>query len=204
MTYPQWRERLAHPGPCSNTGVLCRPGELRWEERPGGPIHVRQTWAGPHAFLGKLNGYSMKTVILTLAEYAAFDQAGKLIVAGTCDGVSLQRRDGIPPDGVGVVPIPPLYLVAVFQGGIGDGLAHRLDINLLSEDKKEVAKILQGGEFRFQVNKFGRPMRAQVLLKLPTLPVPQPGDYEFVILVDGKELAVTPLYVTDETPSLGA
>lgn len=146
----------------------------------------------------------MKLVILTLAEYAAFDQAGKLIIAGSCDGVSLQRRDGVSADGVGVVAIPPLNLVAVFEGGIGDGLVHRIDINLVSEDKKEVARVLEAGEFRFQVNKYGRPMRAQLVLKLPVLPVPSPGDYEFVILVDGREMAVTPLYVTDETPGLGA
>lgn len=143
----------------------------------------------------------MKLVILTLAEYAAFDQAGKLIIAGAVDGVSLQRRDGVPADGVGVVPIPPLYLVAVFEGGISDGLVHRVDINLLNEDKKEVARILEKGEFRFQVNKYGRPMRAQLVIKLPVLPVPSPGDFEFVVSVDGNELAVTPLYVTDETPS---
>jgi hypothetical protein len=146
----------------------------------------------------------MKPVILTLAEYAAFDQAGKLLIAGACDGVSLHRKDGVPADRVGVVPIPPLYLVAVFEGGIGDGLVHRLDIHLLNEDKKEVARVLEKGEFRFQVNKYGRPMRAQLVLKLPSLPVPSPGDYEFTVLVDGTELAVTPLYVTDETPSRDA
>lgn len=150
------------------------------------------------------NDLQMRIAILTFAEYAAFDATGKLLIAGTVDGVSLQRRDGVAADSVGPVPIPPLYLVSVFEGSIGDGLSHKLDIRVFNEDKKEVATVLENGEVRFQVNKYGRPMRAQLILKLPRLLVPSPGDYEFVIFVDSVEAAATPLYVTDETPSAGA
>jgi hypothetical protein len=43
-------------------------------------------------------------------------------------------------------------------------------------------------------------MRAQVVIQLQGLKVPGPGDYEITIVVDGQEVAATPLYVTDETP----
>ncbi len=142
----------------------------------------------------------MRIPILTLAEYAAVDTTGKLFIAGTVDGVSLQRRAGTPAGVVGPVPIPPLYLVAVFEGSIVDGLTHSVALRVVNDDRKEVAPTNEVGQFHFQVNKHGRPMRAQVIAQLQGLKVPGPGDYELVLIVDGKEMATTPFYVTDETP----
>ena len=142
----------------------------------------------------------MRIPILTLAEYAGVDASGKLFVAGTVDGVSLQRNAGAPVGAIGPVPIPPLYLVAVIEGSIVDGITHSVALRIVNDDRKDVAPENVVGQFSFQINKHGRPMRAQIIAQLQGLKVPGPGDYELVVIVDGKELATTPFYVTDETP----
>ena len=126
----------------------------------------------------------MRIPIITFAEFAAVDTAGKLIIAGTVDGISFRRQAGVRPNAEGPVPIPALYLVAVLEGSIGDGLRHRLGLAVLNEDKQEVVKRVNHGEFHFQVNRYGRPMRAQIVMNIQGLVVPRPGDYEFVLLVD--------------------
>lgn len=147
-----------------------------------------------------LSYLSMRVPLLTLAEYAGVDSTGKLFIAGVADGVSMQRKQGVPADVVGPVQIPPLFLVAIVEGSIVEGTTHSVAIQVVNDDRKGVAPASPLGAFHFQINERGRPMRAQVVAKLQGLAVPRPGDYELLLLVDGKEVATTPLYVTDDTP----
>jgi len=180
-----------------------------------GPL--RKLGARPAPMLGRVTGQldslggqvdtldyrlysSMRVPLLTLAEYAGVDSTGKLFIAGVAEGVSLQRKQGVPADIVGPVQIPPLFLVAIVEASIVDGTTHSVGIQVVNEDRKDVAPANQLGVFHFQINKHGRPMRAQVVAKLQGLTVPGPGDYELLLLVDEKEVATTPLYVTDDTP----
>ena len=94
----------------------------------------------------------MRIPIVTFAEYAAVDTAGKLVIAGTVDGISFRRPPGARPQPEGPVPIPALYLVAVLEGSIGDGLRHRLGLAVLNEDKQEVVKRVNHGEFHFRAS----------------------------------------------------
>jgi len=124
----------------------------------------------------------MKLPIITFAEYAAVSADGKLTIAGTIDGISIVRREGVSEDAIDRVPLPPVYLVAVLEGSIADGLQHKVGLRVLNEDQEVVTEHAEHGQFHFAVNRFGRPMRAQVIMRLHGLAVPKPGDYEFVLL----------------------
>ena len=92
----------------------------------------------------------MRVPLFTLAEYASVDSTGKLLIAGVAEGVSLQRKQGVPADVVGPVQIPPLFLVAIVEGSIVDGTTHSVGIQVVNDDRKDVAPASQLGVFQDQ------------------------------------------------------
>lgn len=143
----------------------------------------------------------IRPLVMTFAEHASVNTAGKLTIAGTIDGISFQRRPGLSENDVVNIPLPPIYLVVVIEGSIADGLKHTHGLRIVDDDNETVLEKPDAGPFHFAVNKFGRPMRAQLIFELQGLVVPRPGDYQFEFLVDGNVLTTLPLYVTDTTPA---
>lgn len=143
----------------------------------------------------------MRVPILTFAEYAAISDDSKLTIAGTIDSVTIHRKPGVSKEQIGPVPLPMIYLVAVFEASISDGLEHTLRLVIQDEDQHEVAAGLEEGRFTFAMNKYGRPMRSQLIMRLHGLTLPGPGDYEFQVIVDGQRRASAALYLVDGTPN---
>jgi hypothetical protein len=65
------------------------------------------------------------------------------------------------------------------------------------DDGKDVIPVTELPLIALAVNKFGRPMRHNSIMRIAGLHVPRPGDYVFEIEIDGKRVGECPLYVTD-------
>jgi len=137
-----------------------------------------------------------------IAEYAAnVAPENKLVIAGTYNTVQLTRKPGISKEDAAKSPviIPPFYLAAILECGIAEGLVHRAVLRLLDEDGRQLASPMDLGELKFVLNPHGHPMLFHQVLRVNGLPVPGPGDYSFELVVDGKRVGETSLYVTDIT-----
>lgn len=141
----------------------------------------------------------MRLRLFVFAEYGSAGTDNKLTIAGIIDGVNVKRRPGTEAKPGGTISLPPIYMVAVVEGSISDGLTHALSLRFLNDDAKEVTKPANLGRFSFVVNPLGRPMSANLIVQLGGLVVPGPGDYILELLVGGRPIGEAPFYVTDVT-----
>lgn len=132
-----------------------------------------------------------------LADYAAPGQGNKLVIIHTFD------RFAAAPDRVGK-PMGAGFLVARLECSIADGSAHRLVIRLLDDDEVQSPPEIEIEEIVFGSAGAGLPLVAQLVIPLGGIPVPAPGDYKFVVHVDGIVAGDIPLrFVASPSASNG-
>lgn len=129
-----------------------------------------------------------------LADYAAPGQSNKLVIIHTFD------RFVASPDRIGN-PMGTGFLVTRLECSIADGSAHRLAIRLLDDDEVQSPPEIEIEEIVFGSSGAGLPLVAQLVIPLAPIPVPAPGDYKFVVLVDGKAAGDIPLRVVAAPPT---
>ena len=142
----------------------------------------------------------MEIKTFLIAEYAAnVPPDNKLVIAGTFNTVQV-KRVGVAPSGVRVpVPVPSCYLVAILECSIAEGTVHQGVMRVVDGNGLAVADPARLGELRFIANREGIPMRYQLVLRINGMAVPEPGDFSFELIVDGKRIGDTVLYVRDIT-----
>ena len=139
----------------------------------------------------------VECVAIMLAEYPIVDREGKLSICGIVDTVQFVLKAGPPPDTVpGAIGITmPISMVAILSASIADGLQHTFGLIVRHEDGKDIVKNENAGTIVFTVNKKGRRPRANLIVELKGMAVPAAGDYEVILLVGGKDVGRTQLYV---------
>lgn len=118
-----------------------------------------------------------------ITEYAGATADGRSVIAGTFDNMDIGTTTGLPIPAETPIPVPACYLAIVLQGSLADGLAHVAHVRILNGDGKPIGAS-PDIPFRFQLNKFGRPLRAHLFLRLNNLMLPGPDDYEFILTCD--------------------
>lgn len=141
--------------------------------------------------------------LLQIAEYSAFTDDKKLIVSGIFTGVTAQRNPNAPPGATDLLPLPNCYLVWIVDASLAEGLQHRVGLIVRNGDGEKVLEQPDLGAMDFTLNRKGRPLRFQGRMLIAGMPLPGEGDYEFELLVDGKPIGQTTLYV-DVTNEPGA
>ena len=124
-----------------------------------------------------------------LADYAGPGHQGKLILVGIFD--TIFDRTGARP-----IPVPTCYLVASIEAPTMAGSQHAVAFRITDQDHQEVAPIFDLGEHVFRAQGPGRPLRARIILQLAGVTLPELGDYEVHVLVDGNQIGAIPLFVT--------
>lgn len=140
--------------------------------------------------------------MLEIAEYAAFTDDKKLIVSGIFTGITASRVENAPPEAPNIIGLPACYLVWIVEASLSEGLQHRVGLIIRGSDGEEVLRQPELGPMNFNLDKKGRPLRFNGRMVLKGIPLPGEGDYVFSLLVNGKELGETTLYV-DVTRATG-
>jgi uncharacterized protein DUF6941 len=125
-------------------------------------------------------------------DYAGLGNNGKPIVVGIFDQLNI--ADGQP------LVMPLAFFITQLEASIADGAAHQISIVVRDEDGGEVHRV------DFPTNNFlpagpGRPLSAAVILGVPGLQFPRRGDYAFEVVVDGRRIGESPLYLMDAPPT---
>lgn len=137
----------------------------------------------------------MELKLLQIAEYAAFTDDKKLIVNGIFTGIAAERNPAAPPQAVDLLPLPHCYLVWIADASIAEGLTHRVGLVVRNSDGEKILEQPDLGAMDFNLDKKGRPLRFQGRMAIGGMPLPGEGDYEFELLVDGKAIGQTTLFV---------
>ena len=137
----------------------------------------------------------MKLKYAHLADYAGADVSGKLTLVGLFDVIWDQLR-------VRPVPFPQFHIAAVFEAKVIEGTDHRVQVQLIDQQKRTVLQRFDG-QIRFAPAGRGGPLQAHLLLGFGpgTITVPDLGTYEFRFLIDGKDVGVgLPVLVREPEP----
>jgi hypothetical protein len=134
----------------------------------------------------------MEAVIFLAADFANHESSGKLNVLGVFNRIYgrdfpvIHRR---------------LYLVIRMLSGLGEmDTKHDLKIVFLDEDGEELGS--QQGEFEIPQPKSGKQAAADIVLEVSDLYLPQPGNYEFRLVVNREVKGIIPVEVVQaESPS---
>lgn len=127
-----------------------------------------------------------------LADYAGEGKASKLLMVGVFDTV--YNQGGSRP-----IQVPPCYLVLMIDAHVTEGSDHTLELHLTNEDGADVFPPTSM-PIKFSLQGPGRPLRAQVVIALFGLVVPDEGDYAFNVLIMRQHLGDVPLYVRPAQP----
>lgn len=110
-----------------------------------------------------------------LADYAGEGAAGKLIAVGIFENV---HASSARP-----VMLPIMHLVAVFEAFVAEGTEHQLEVRFTNADG--VAQFPPAPvPINFVPQGPNRPLRANVIIQLAGLQVPDVGDYAFNLFID--------------------
>jgi hypothetical protein len=132
----------------------------------------------------------MEKVLFLLADYANVSKEGKLNVMGIFDRLN---ATGFP------TRHPEMHLVVKLRGELGEwGGSRQLTIRLIDQDGKEISSISRS--FVVPEAKAGRPPEVNFIIGLRDMVFPEPGIYEFVLLVDGERKGGVPIYVNQIEP----
>ena len=128
----------------------------------------------------------MECSLLLVADYANIEQHGKLNVMGIFQSINAQSFP---------VRHPSMFVVIRLLPELGDseGDTRTLTLKLLDQDGKELAGFSQ--EFEIPPSTGGQRSEINTLLELRDLVFPNPGTYDFVVLVDKDPKNSTPIYV---------
>lgn len=96
---------------------------------------------------------------------------------------------------------PLCWLVARFEAHITEGTDHALEVDLINEDGRSLMEERPSGALKFQPTGPGRPLRAQVMMRMQDIQFPEFGDYEFHFLVDGTHVGSVPIYIMERDES---
>jgi hypothetical protein len=127
---------------------------------------------------------TIKCDCFLLAEYAGTSADGKLTIAGTVDGMSVQRPPQLAADAPFPVVLPRAYVAVVTEASLADGLTQQFRLRLLDGNGQDVMDEVPI-EVNYALNPFGRPMRNNLVISINMLGLPGPDDYVFVLSVDG-------------------
>ena len=119
----------------------------------------------------------MKLPILLVADYANTTVDGKLNVMGIFQNIS-----------AGTFPTmhPEMFVIAQFAAGPAEyGRKFKIEIKLLDEDAKELVSFSTDAQVPQGLP--GQPIQMPVILRLVNTVFPNPGTYQFSVLVDGDE-----------------
>ena len=125
-----------------------------------------------------------------LADFASM--MGKLVIVGIFD---LVYDRGARP-----IKLPQMYLVAAIDASIASGDKHRVEIRFTTADSQPAGDTVELQETVFQARGPGQLRRANIIMVVNGLHVPDVGDYEFQIWVDGAKLGDVPFSVVS-TPA---
>lgn len=133
----------------------------------------------------------MEAVIFLAADFANHEASGKLNVLGVFNRIYARDFPAIHRR---------LYLVIRMLSGLGEmDTKHDLKIVFYDEDGKELGA--QQGEFEIPRPKSGKQAAADIVLEVSDLYLPQPGNYEFRLVVDREVKGIIPIEVVQaESP----
>jgi hypothetical protein len=132
----------------------------------------------------------MKTVLFLLADYANVSKEGKLNVMGIFDRLNAPKFPTRHPE---------MHLVVKLRGELGElGGSRQLTIRLIDQDGKEISSISRS--FDFPEAEAGRPPEVNFIIGLRDMVFPEPGTYEFVLLVDREHKGGVTIYVNQSEP----
>lgn len=129
----------------------------------------------------------MEVTLALLADAANISQEGKLNILGTFDNINAVKFPARHPE---------MHLVLRFEASPAEvDMEKTLEVKVLGEDGHQVG-VAKG---RFMVKpspQAGRRTRMLTIMRIPDAVFPQPGDYTFAVLIDGKTEAEVPLSLT--------
>jgi hypothetical protein len=131
-----------------------------------------------------------------LADYATVGAGKKLTIVHTFEHFRP------PPERIGQ-PIAMGFLVARIEGSIVDAGNHVLRIKVHDGDENPLPMEIVLEEFALGITGPGLPLAAQLLLPLGPVPMPEIGEYEFVLTADGQEVGRVPFHVLGAVPASG-
>jgi hypothetical protein len=128
-----------------------------------------------------------------LADYAQAEASGKLTIVGLFGVIFDQLK-------VRPIPFPQFHIVAQFEAKVTEGTDHRVQVQLIDQQKRTVLQRFDGA-IRLAPSGRGGPLQANLLLAFgPGLTVPDLGAYEFRFLIDGKDVGGLPIMVLEPQP----
>jgi hypothetical protein len=130
----------------------------------------------------------MELKFAVLADYVSETKEGKLNIMGTFSGIRAQKVPAVHPR---------CYIAARFHARVSEGTDHTFRIGLYDADGGEVRPLTPDLPLQFTSNGPGRPFVGTVIVDMPALQLPNFGDYEFHILIDGRVMAEVPLSLTE-------
>ncbi|MBW3623331.1 MAG: hypothetical protein KY468_07970 [Armatimonadetes bacterium] len=134
----------------------------------------------------------MEVRLALTADYANVSQEGKLNVMGIFSRILSQQYPATHP---------LMHLVLVFTAEANEkGQTKDVRIRLVDGDGKAMMDL--NGQFPVPDSP-GPTVELQQIFALQMLQFPQPGQYEFQILVDGKMRSTLPLELATPAPPLG-
>jgi hypothetical protein len=123
-----------------------------------------------------------------LTDYAGRGHRGKLILVGIFDQV--HDNAGTRP-----IPIPPCFLVVSIVAHATEGANHAGRVVLMNADGQELPPRIDL-PLVFIPQGPGRPLNANILIRLDGVTVPDLGDYAFHVLVDNRHVGEVVFSVT--------
>lgn len=136
----------------------------------------------------------MELRFFLIAEYAVVGQDGRVSICGMIDSLTATLPAEAPA--AGEVNLPKMMLVAGVECSIAEGTVHRSELRIVNGDGQAlVDEPISLGEWRFNVNPHGVPMRYNQVIQLNTVPMPTLGDCVFQLWVDGQHLGDATLHV---------
>lgn len=129
-----------------------------------------------------------------LADYATIGANGKPIMVGVFDRVQ-------HPNESRAIRLPDCYLLMRMTCSVADGTAHDLELQLRDGNGEFLGEPIRANGATFQASGPGYPLVGTLLLGIRGMPLPELGDYEFVLRVDGREVGALDFVVTDVGPT---
>jgi hypothetical protein len=129
----------------------------------------------------------MDVKLALLADAANVSQEGKLNILGTFANINATHFPTRHPE---------MQLVLRFEASPAEAdMEKTLEVKVLDEDGQQIGGA--GGKFLVgSPAPSGRRIRMQTIMRITDAVFPQPGDYTFAVLIDGKTEAEVPLSLT--------
>jgi hypothetical protein len=122
-----------------------------------------------------------------LCDYAGEGARGKPIAVGIFERVV--ASDARP------IGLPTIYLLVAIEAHVAEGTDHTAEIRLTNDQGED--KIPRASfQIRFRPQGPGHLMIAHLIAQFEMITLPDVGEYEFYVLVDGNDVASVPLIIS--------